>query len=103
MLKKKKAAKQASKQTTKSQLETETLEKKICSFIHSTCMGSFVYLLELDLIAIKRTTVPGLTELSLKDTDGKTGNYTTQQSCMGGRTGLYSVQRRSRFLNSLEF
>lgn len=52
-------------------------------------MGSSVYLLELDLIAIQRTTVSGLTELSLKDTDGKTGNYTTQQSCMGGRTGLY--------------
>lgn len=74
------------------------------SFIHSTCVGSSVCLLELDLTAMKRAAVSGLTELSLKDTDGKTGNYTTQQSCMGGRTGLYRCAKENktfRFLRIL--
>ena len=66
-------------------------------------MRSFVYLLELDLTAIKRTTVSGLTELSLKDTGGKTGNLQHSRAAWEQEQGSTGVQRRPRFLNSLEF
>lgn len=80
----KKSHKASSKHTTKSQLETETLQRKpVHSFIHSPAWPSFCVPSGAGLNSHEESCCLWSYRTALKDTDGKIGNCTTQQSCSG--------------------